>query len=243
MVNIDENFCIKCYKEPIIVRNMCRKCYKIALKLEEIEVKQRGISPQKLTEIQESVLLGSLLGDGWISAGKTSYLQINRSIKDRSYLLWQYEIFKEFCDHEPKETLKYDKKSNKYYSGISLVTRRSEVFKSFRSEWYNQGKIIPANLTINPLIMTVWFCDDGNISKVGKNAYSIKLSTNAFSMDEVHFLKDLLNKRYIPKFRVNKNGSGYVINGATDCVLSIINDIKYSIPISMERKIKCLYNI
>ena len=58
-----------------------------------------------LSAVQKSALLGSLLGDGCLitNPSMTNYrLQIEQSDKQKEYIFWKYEIFKNFVLSPPK---------------------------------------------------------------------------------------------------------------------------------------------
>jgi len=76
----------------------------------EIRALQQRLS---LTQIQKEVLIGTLLGDGCLLVnvyGKNYRLYIEHSVKQKNYLEWKYEIFREWCLSQPK-----DKKSWRIY--------------------------------------------------------------------------------------------------------------------------------
>ena len=66
-----------------------------------------------LSQMQRSVIIGSLLGDGYlriISGRRNAFLEINHSIKQKDYVDWKYAILKneknidksqihEFCEN------------------------------------------------------------------------------------------------------------------------------------------------
>ena len=57
--------------------------------------------PQTFTQDQDEFFKGLMLGDGGLVWGKGSLyprLSISRQTQDHDYLLWQYDLFKEFYD-------------------------------------------------------------------------------------------------------------------------------------------------
>jgi hypothetical protein len=63
MSNIDENFCKNCGKTPVYVREHCRKCYYKLTQNGTLSIKIHKKSPDFLTEYQQNILTGTLLGD------------------------------------------------------------------------------------------------------------------------------------------------------------------------------------
>jgi len=58
-----------------------------------------------LSNIQKQVILGSILGDGYMRKKTNAHLQITHSYKQKDYVDWKYKILKNFVSSVPK---KYD---------------------------------------------------------------------------------------------------------------------------------------
>lgn len=244
MGNVDEKVCSQCTSKKAIVKGCCNLCYKRLVRQGKIHPKKRAVILDKLTFFQNNVLVGLMLGDGFISNRNTPALRVNRSIKDENYLRWQWEVFRNFCTTEPWLHTKFDKKRNKKYFGISFTTAGIPAFRKIRKQWY-QGhtKVIPKDIKLNSQILAIWLCDDGCITINKKTGLlSLKFATNGFRKSDVQILCNLLLKRYTNcSFTVSKNGKGYVIRAANKATLAFINDVRSSIPKSMERKLRvCL---
>jgi len=59
----------------------------------------------QLTSLQKSFLVGTILGDGCLTAnvGKKNFrLQVEQSAKQKDYVWWKYQIFREWVLMEPK---------------------------------------------------------------------------------------------------------------------------------------------
>ena len=53
-----------------------------------------------LNQIQESILIGSLLGDGSLRLAKgklNALFEVNHTIKQREYVDWKYKFFRRVC--------------------------------------------------------------------------------------------------------------------------------------------------
>jgi hypothetical protein len=158
---------------------------------------------------QLEILDGLMLGDGHIHYSKTSknpYLTITRALKDESYQIYLAKIFENYLtDKSLTKIDRYDKRTEKNYKSIVLRTRSNELFKISHDRWYNhRTKIIPNDLSLTPLNIAIWIADDGYIyhAKNYPNLLHLKLSTNGFQKDEVHFLAKLLKLRYNFDFTV-----------------------------------------
>lgn len=100
-----------------------------------------------------------------------------------------------YCSNlKPRIYTRKLKSSEKIYTGYEFNTY---IFRSF--DWiyklfYDNGKkIINKNIEnyITSLSLAVWIMDDG-----GWTGYGVKISTNAFSYDEVVLLTQILNNKF-----------------------------------------------
>lgn len=175
--------------------------------------------------------------------GINPLLIITRSQTDISYLEYQFDLYKEFC----KQGITYHQKIIKGYDRIYELcrfrTRSLPVFKSYREKWYPKGKkIIPRDLKLSPLILSIWFCNDGcisfktNRSGLKDQALIVKFATHGFSEDDVGFLSSLLEKETKESFHVYKEKKNFYIKGFTQSAKAIINLVDPVLPVSMNRK-------
>lgn len=186
-----------------------------------------------LNEEQKSVLIGSLLGDGYLrrsSQTSNTVFAIKRATSDKEYLLKEYSIFKKFCSSNVVDKQSFDKRTNKIYYGSYFETRSYSDFNYFYENWYlNKIKIIPNNLKLDSLSIAIWFFDDGTL-KYKNNRFVGSFATNSFTIDEVFYLKSLLDNRYNVKFTLNnKTKDQYIIRGSDHQFRPLLEDIdKYS---------------
>jgi len=156
----------------------------------------------KLTKMQEDIMVGSLLGDGFLL--KTDIFRIKQKKSRREYVDYLHQEFKPFStpvriDKARKPTrLKDGTVSHKlehwkggYAWSASFSTRKHKIFEDLRTKWYPDGKkIVPDDLELNPTIITHWYLQDGHHNKQ-KGYY--KFSTQSFTISEVEMLSNLLN--------------------------------------------------
>lgn len=187
----------------------------------------------KLTEYQDQVLTGLMLGDGHLDkVNKNAHLSLNRSIKDLEYLKFESNIFYNFLtplfqNHLVKMTLSFDKRSSKYYEGCYFRTARNGSLTEYHYKWYNGTKILPKDLKLSSPTMAHWIADDGHIT-YNKLPYRfvLELSTHSFTENEVEFLIKLLSDRYKEKFLPSfKNKKYFIIKAYDSACRSIFKDI------------------
>ena len=204
---------------------------------------------EPLSFLQEEVLNGSLLGDGCLvkSGDNTNaYFIIGRSIKDKEYLLYEHNIYRDLCTDAGGYYEQNVKCSNgKVYKACGFHTRSLPALTKYYKEWYpNNIKGVPNNLILTPQIIAIWLADDGCISYERDTNYKLKIdfATNSFTYDEVKFLADQLSLRYNECFKIknvkwkDKRDNQYIIQISDGGAIVLLRDINDYFPASMSRK-------
>jgi len=139
-----------------------------------------------LTEFERSIIIGSLLGDGYmrIMPGRANaFLEINHSIKAKEYVDYKYESLRRLCESAPKE-----RNTNDGRVAYRFFTKQHKELTDFYNQFYkNNKKIIPKDLILDPIILAIWYMDDGSKCR----DHDIYLNTQQFSISDQ---KILLNK-------------------------------------------------
>lgn len=159
-----------------------------------------------LTDVQQSIIDGSLLGDGYISKNGTSNAKNSSFVKKqkrtfRDKLEWLYDKLLPYSVNIHDNTDKRPGHSNGTITRgtndavrlpISIMyTSQHAIFNQYRKRWYTpEGiKTVPRDLLLTPLTVAVWYMDDGSNSPGFNHAF---LSTNGFTREECVFLCDKL---------------------------------------------------
>lgn len=156
--------------------------------------------PNELTNIQKDIVIGSLLGDGYIN--KYNQFGKEQCIKFKSYIDWHSINMSEFsCKIRKryrdvklinKNGIITTTKVDKHLSSYIFTTHVHPIFLKLRKEWYpNDKKEIPSNLVLTPEIISIWYCDDGGHNRKGRRA---TLYSNGFTIDEAVFLAEKFEK-------------------------------------------------
>lgn len=152
-----------------------------------------------LTAKQKSLIIGSILGDGYlriIDGRKDAFLEINHSLKAKQYVDWKYSILESLCKSPPVE-----RETNEGRMAYRFTTKQHpEITKMFHDFYEDGRKIIPQNLELDPLILAVWFMDDGSKCR----DRDIYLNTQQFSFLDQRRLLHLLRQMKI-RARMNKD--------------------------------------
>lgn len=156
-----------------------------------------------LSEIQFKVLFGSMFGDGSLvtnSWGRNYRLQMQQSERQKKYLFWKYEIFKDFVLSPPK----YEKATNSW----KFRTISHSEFTRYRKIFYHdRKKKVPININeilTHPLSLAVWYMDDGALTT---RKDSFILNTQSFSRDDNIRLQKCLEKNFHIKVNLNRDKS------------------------------------
>lgn len=184
-----------------------------------------------LTQIERSIIIGSLLGDGYlrtIPGRKNAFLEINHSIKAKEYVDYKYNALKKLCKSLPKE-----RTTNEGRIAYRFFTVQNKELTVLQVSFYQHGrKTIPKDIEITPQTLAVWYMDDGSRSRDS----DIYLNTQQFSITEQNILIFKLRELGI-QARLNKDKKYYRIRIMKGSIESFMNIIKpYIIP-SMQYKL------
>lgn len=164
-----------------------------------------------MTTEEEAIFLGNLLGDGHLQKRGLSYrTKIQHSIHQKDYVLWKYEKLKRLCgkNHEPKlVTSKHHHQSFEFYlnSGSYLEKYHKLFYEPYfwksslcveeKKVRYRKvvNKTLIEFLPHNPLLLAVWFLDDGSCRK---DVFSGRLATQGFSKEEQFLLQQYLKEGF-----------------------------------------------
>jgi hypothetical protein len=197
-------------------------------------------SRRKLTPIQKSVLIGTLLGDGTLELnGKYPRLRIQHSKSQLLYVEWKQNIFSNFTSKKIRiSQRKKDSRTKKVYHYCGFDTFSIPLLNNFYELFYFSGKkIVPKRIDLlltEPLSLAVWFMDDGYKRN---DCNAIRISTESFSLKEQTILQKCLSKNFNVFSRIHKKGKFwnlYIPSGELNKFYFIISS--YIIP-SMNYKI------
>lgn len=200
-----------------------------------------------LSDRQKQIITGSLLGDGFLESRSkyTATYRVARATKDKAYVDWHYNEFKSVLTSLPKNMVRIDGRNSTPYYTTYIRSKATINFKEYYDKWYkkvenNNIKVIPFDdIKITPIMLSVWFCDDGCIRVRGKNKNSIEImfSTNGFTINEVEFLINLLQDKYKEYIYLGFDSAKKpVIYASTYASILIIKDMLKDFPTGMERK-------
>lgn len=158
-----------------------------------------------LTDVQKSLIVGTLLGDGYMSCKTNAYLQICHSIKQKLYVDFKYSILESLVNSKPKSY-----QGNERRVGYRFCTRSLPRLTRFYKLFYQQNgkgkKSIPNELDFDKFSLAVWYMDDG-----ARNRKSVYFNTQQFSIKDQKKLLRFLFQQFGLKGSLNKDKSYYRI--------------------------------
>ena len=152
-----------------------------------------------LTQLQKSLIVGSILGDGYmriVPGRKDAFLEVNHSYQAKEYVDWKYSMLKDIAGSQPKI-----RKGNGKRIAYRFYTRQHPEITELSRRFYQDGKkIIPPCLALDPIVLAVWFMDDGSRCR-GSDVY---LNTQQFSCEDQQRLIENLQQLGV-EARMNKD--------------------------------------
>lgn len=190
-----------------------------------------GNTVGSLTQFETSIIYGSLLGDGYmriIPGRNDAFLEINHSIKAKEYVDYKYKSLKRLCISAPKE-----RSMNEGRVAYRFFTKQHpELTKIYNRFYKNNKKIIPKNLVIDPVMLAIWYMDDGSKSRDS----DIYLNTQQFFLTDQKILLKCLRDLGITA-RLNKDKKYHRIRILKESIANFMKIIDpYIIP-SMRYKL------
>ena len=167
----------------------------------EVRLKRKSLS---FSDIQEQVLIGLILRDGYLMGNKTDKnfrLQVEQSDKHKEYVYWLYSMFQDWTLSSPK----YVKQHNSWRFRTIV---HPEITKLRRLFYRGDKKIVPVGinkLLVSPLSLSVWFMDDGGGRK---DARTYSISTHSFSKRENELLVNCLKNNFKITSKLHLDGHG-----------------------------------
>jgi recombination protein RecA len=151
------------------------------------------LSEVELSPDQESVLIGTVLGDASLAMhGHHARLHVKHKAAHRALAEFKREVFSRFTSmplHAFDQRL-----GAKRYPCVQFATRTHPVFTAWRRRFYpDRHKQVPDDIAdlLTPLAVAVWFMDDGSADHTG-----ITLQTHSFELSEVQQLQEALSEQF-----------------------------------------------
>lgn len=151
---------------------------------------------QKLSVIQKDLIIGSLLGDGYLMPTTCGCsFRVHHGIKQKNYLDWKYSILRNIVNTKPKRG-----NVNSYY----FRTISHPEFNEYRKLFYDSEnrKILPSKLSkmLNFRSLAIWIMDDGS-----RDGRSLRINSQNFNYSEHIMLTNVLKDNFGVSANIHKD--------------------------------------
>ena len=159
--------------------------------------------PIILTDEQEDLVIGTMLGDG--SIHKNGSFRFGQSLAHKTYVEHVAKVMQPFTNEVVPGL------TNMGYPAYYVYSTCHPLFKRLEKEWYvlddntqKRRKVVPTSLVLNKRRIAYWAMDDGSNDQERRR---FKFCTHGFTPSEVEFLVDKVNKTTGFSFYQTKNRS------------------------------------
>ena len=183
-----------------------------------------------LSKEARQVVLGSLMGDGYMKmGGRHACFQTCASESHLDYLEWKHEMLRALCPSEPKCYLNH--LNGKEFPTYQLWTVRHSFFTRLRNAVYPKGvKTVQGRMLnlLDPLGLATWFMDDGQMvisgwrtnkkgERVARGRY-IVFNIQGFRLDECDTIRRWFKERWDIRSRLQFDCSCRKKNSVKLCI-------------------------
>jgi len=169
----------------------------------------------ELTQQQIDVLVGTILGDGFLqkTGEKNARLRLEHGDKQKTYVLWKGNIFGRLFQGAPSYLERIHPKTKETYKYCRWQSSASPSFGKWRKYFYPNGKkIIPSDLgdfLKNPITLAVWYMDDGYFNKIDRNSF---VYLGRVTLAEAEILQKAISKNFgIETTIYDKKNKGFAL--------------------------------
>lgn len=193
---------------------------------------------KQFSQKQREYLFGALLGDDFLSMGKKRkypFLAVVHSIKQRKYVEWKYEIWKQIVPGKIR-SLPVKVKGRTYFTD-RFTTATHPNFLEFFKLFYNEKKVVTREALdkLTPFSIAVWYMDDGSYRRHRGRA---QLHTNGFTYKENLLVQRYFKDSWAISCNIGTSDSGtHYIWFNTENTIKFFNIIKDNIQPYFEYKI------
>lgn len=164
---------------------------------------------ESLTQIQKSLIIGTILGDGNLENRKlNASLRIDHGENQKEYLFWKYDLLRNIATKEPVIIEEAHKQTGKVYVRWHFRTKALPELNFYWNLFYpTRKKIVPVSIAkyLNaPLALAVWIMDDGYLRN---DCNAFRFNTDGFSYKEQFILQDCLKGNFGIDSKLHKKGS------------------------------------
>lgn len=165
-----------------------------------------------LSERQKQVLVGTVLGDGYLFPASTNRavgLRLCHREEHGEYIQWKYREFENWILTPPRLQVQTDKRDGSISRFWYCKTVTHPRLKPYRDVFYvKRRKVVPdciEEMLTAPLSLAVWFMDDGGRDKRQRCAM---INTQCFTLADQDKLRRCLQRNFGLTVTIRATGVG-----------------------------------
>ncbi len=169
-----------------------------------------------LTDDELSIIVASLLGDGYltpITSAGTSYFRVHHAPKQQNYMDWLYHQLQRIWTSSPRTyTEKNPYKRGEFRKKIVLQSHAMRSLGILREEFYSNRTEFPTKYLpyLTPLALACWFMDDGVLGRSSNTYYGV-ISSCALNDNSLSILVSFLQDQYNSRIHLTKQSNGTTV--------------------------------
>lgn len=197
----------------------------------------------KLTNRQREILIGTLLGDSHLETqneGRTYRLKVEHSFKQKEYVDWLYQEFREWVLSPPKirERFVSLRTVSGVYPKYYFNTLSTGSLRFYAQQFYSEGKKVAPRLIhrwLTSLALAIWYMDDGSIKS--NHHRTVFLNTHGFAICDLRALQKALLEKFNIKTQLRADRHQQQIYFSAETVDKFLRMIECYIIPSMRYKL------
>lgn len=197
------------------------------LKKNNLNTSQSKWTSVTLTELEESIVVGTLLGDASVlyrtKLSRYPSFSVTHSSKAEAYLDYKYSLLGKNLRLKKCEITQ--KVKGKEYKAAQIYSPNLPCLKEYREKFYpNNIKIVPIEFIeskFTPLSLALLFMDDGTCDYRVTHSY-YKIALDGLGYDEVVKFRDFLFRKFDLQTSVHKCGTLAIKAKSSDDFVDLI---------------------
>lgn len=168
-----------------------------------------------LTKRQQAILVGTLLGDGYLQKTglKNARLRLEHGKRQKEYLLWKGAQLPRLFNGKPDRIERIHPKTKQTYTYWRWQSHATPELGKWRAVFYENGaKRIPKDLEKllqEPIALAVWYMDDGFYDLKQRHSF---IYLGRVSREEADSARDAIVKNFSLAPRVyDKKAKGFAL--------------------------------
>lgn len=199
----------------------------VTLKKNNLNTSQSRWTSTILTKLEESIIVGTLLGDASVlyktKLSRYPSFSVSHSSNAEAYLDYKYSLLGKNLSLKKREIT--HKVKGKEYKAVQIYSPNLPCMKEYREKFYPNGvKIVPIEFIedkFTPLSLSLLFMDDGTCDYRVTHSY-YKIALDGLGYDEVVKFRDFLFRKFDLQTSVHKCGTLAIKAKSSDHFVDLI---------------------